>query len=131
MQKFNYSDAIVHAVYAHHEAEECRTVEAMIVKAADAISAGRPGARQESIERYVERLRALEDIAASQNGVKKTFAISAGRELRVIVEPEIVKDLDMTPLAKTIAEQVEGKLSYPGKIKINIIRKTQATDYAK
>jgi ribonuclease Y len=99
--------------------------------AADAISAGRPGARQESLERYLERLSALEKIATSFTGVQKTYAISAGRELRVLVSSEEVNDDEIKKLADKIAHQVENKLNYPGKIKINIIRRTRSVDYAK
>jgi len=121
----------IHAAWTHHEAETPETPEARLVMAADAISAGRPGARQESLDKYLDRLHALEDIATSYEGVQKTFAISAGRELRVIISPEDVKDEDMEKTAKGIANEIEEKLNYPGKIKVNLIRRTRAVDYAK
>ena len=131
MTKFGFPEDEIHAAWTHHEAETPQTAEARIVMAADAISAGRPGARQESIDRYIERLRALEEIANSYTGVNKTFAISAGRELRVLVTPEEVSDESMKVMAGEIAKEIESKLSYPGKIKINIIRRTKAVDFAK
>lgn len=126
-----FTDEEIHAAWTHHEAETPNTPMARLVMASDAISAGRPGARQESLGKYIERLKALEEIAHSFNGVSKTFAISAGRELRVMVTPEDVSDADMEGVAKGIVEQIEEKLSYPGKIKVNIIRRTRAVDYAK
>jgi ribonuclease Y len=131
MTKYNFSKEEIHAAWTHHEAETPDTPEARIVMAADAISAGRPGARQESLERYLERLSALEKIATSFTGVQKTYAISAGRELRVLVSSEEVNDDEIKKLADKIAHQVENKLNYPGKIKINIIRRTRSVDYAK
>ena len=131
LEKYGFSEEIIHPVFAHHEKEPCRTIEAMIVKASDAISAGRPGARQESLDKYLERLHALEDTAASFKGVKKAFAISAGREVRIMVEPEEIDDPGVAKLAHSVAEEVEKKLTYPGKIKVNVIRRTRAIDYAK
>ncbi len=131
MTKFKFPEDEIHAAWTHHEAETPQTPEARIVMAADAISAGRPGARQESIDKYIERLRALEEIAGSHAGVNKSFAISAGRELRVLVTPEEVSDEKMKDIAGEIAKEVEGKLNYPGKIKINVIRRTKAVDFAK
>lgn len=131
LEKYGFSEEIVHAVYAHHEKVPCKTIEAMLVKASDAISAGRPGARQESLDRYLERLHALEDTALKFKGVKKAFAISAGREVRIIVEPEEIDDSGVKELAHNVAEEVEEKLTYPGKIKVNVIRRTRAIDYAK
>lgn len=131
MTKFNFPKDEIHAAWTHHEAETPETPEARIVMAADAISAGRPGARQESLERYIKRLRALEEIATKHEGVSKTYAISAGRELRVLVNPEDVSDKTMKEMAGDIAEEIEEKLNYPGKIKINIIRRTKAVDFAK
>jgi ribonuclease Y len=131
MTKYKFSEAEIHAAWTHHEAATPETPEARLVMAADAISAGRPGARQESLERYLERLRDLEEIATSFEGVQKTFAISAGREVRVMVSPEDVTDEKMENLAEGIAEKIEDKLSYPGKIKVNVIRRTRAVDFAK
>lgn len=121
----------IHAAWTHHEAETPETPEARLVMASDAISAGRPGARQESLNKYLERLRALEDIASSYTGVQKSFAISAGREIRVILNPEDIMDREMEKTAKDIAQEIEKRLSYPGKIKVNLIRRTRAVDYAK
>lgn len=126
-----FTDEEIHAAWTHHEAETPNTPMARLVMASDAISAGRPGARQESLDKYIERLKALEEIAHSFEGVNKTFAISAGRELRVMVTPEEITDADMPGVAKGIVEQIEENLSYPGKIKVNIIRRTRAVDYAK
>ncbi|MFC1599657.1 Rnase Y domain-containing protein [Patescibacteria group bacterium] len=126
-----FTEEEIHAAWTHHEAETPNTPMARLVMAADAISAGRPGARQESLGKYLERLKALEEIATSFNGVNKTFAISAGRELRVMVTPEDIKDGEMNGIAKKIADEIEENLSYPGKIKVNVIRRTRAVDYAK
>jgi ribonuclease Y len=130
MEKYKFSEPEIHAAWTHHESEPPKTPEALIVKAADAISAGRPGARQESIEKYLERLQALEATANSFAGVKNSFAISAGREVRVVVDPEAIKDEEMLPLAGKIAGKIEAELSYPGKIKVNIIRRTKHTEIA-
>ncbi len=121
----------IHAAWTHHEAETPQTPEARLVMASDAISAGRPGARQESLDKYLERLHALEHIASSYNGVQKSFAISAGRELRVLINPEDISDAEMDKTAKDIAQEIEKSLNYPGKIKVNLIRRTRAVDYAK
>lgn len=126
-----FTDEEIHAAWTHHEAETPNTPMARLVMAADAISAGRPGARQESLDKYLERLKALEEIATSFDGVSKTFAISAGRELRVMVTPDEIKDEEMHKVAKGIADEIEENLSYPGKIKVNVIRRTKAVDYAK
>jgi ribonuclease Y len=103
----------------------------MVIKAADAISAGRPGARQESIGRYIERIKALEEIPGRFNGVKRAFAISAGREVRVLVDAQTLKDEDLAGLAKTVAETIEAEVGYPGKVKINVIRRTQTSEYTR
>lgn len=126
-----FSQEEIHAAWTHHEAAPPETPEARLVMAGDAISAGRPGARQESIERYVERLRALEEIATGFHGVKKTYAISAGREVRVIVSPEEITDAKMEELTTNIAQKIENKLSFPGRIKVNVIRRTRSVDFAK
>lgn len=125
LEEFSYPEPIVHAAWAHHEAEPARTLEAKIVMAADALSASRPGARLESLERYLERIRALEATAGSFPGIKKTFAISAGREVRVLVNPEDVTDESLATLAHDIANKIETELTYPGNIKINVIRRQE------
>jgi ribonuclease Y len=130
MEKYGFSEEEIHAAWTHHDAAPQRTPEAMLVKAGDAISAGRPGARAESIEKYLERIRALETISSSYEGVSKAYAISAGREVRVITEPSKLKDSDLHDLAGNIAREIEENLTYPGKIKINVIRRTQSVDYA-
>lgn len=131
MEKYTFSEDEIHAAWAHHDAVPQRTAEAMLVKAGDAISAGRPGARQESIEKYIERIQAIEKISSSYEGVSKTFAISAGREVRVMVEPQQIKDNQLLPLAKSIASDIQANVAYPGKIKVNVIRRTKNVDYAK
>lgn len=131
LEKYGFSPEVVYAAYAHHDKVPANTIPSMIVKAADAISAGRPGARQESMQKYLERLGALEETAMSFTGVQKTFAISAGREIRVIVDPEEIQDEGVQQLAKNIAHKIETDLTYPGKIKVNVIRKTRSIDYAK
>jgi len=130
-KKFGLSDAIVHCIEAHHEDVPQVTVEAMLVQSADAISSSRPGARRESIDAYIKRLRELENIAASFKGVQKSFAIQAGREVRVIVEPEEIDDLAAVKLANSIAKKIEQDLDYPGQIKVNVVRETRAIDFAK
>ncbi|MBU1992926.1 HD domain-containing protein, partial [Patescibacteria group bacterium] len=131
MEELGFSPEEVHAAWTHHEAEAPQTPEAKVVMAADAVSAGRPGARQETLDKYLERLRALEEIANSFAGVKKSFAISAGREIRVIVDPQEVDDAGVQKTATGLAKQIEENLQYPGKIKINVIRRVKALDTAK
>src|SRR3989339_63550 len=131
LEKYGFEADIVHAAYAHHDAEPQRTPEAMLVKAADAISAGRPGARQESLTSYLDRILKLEETAKGFDGVKKAFAISAGREVRVIVDEERVTDENIKEIAQKAAHKIEEDLTYPGKIKVNVIRRTEAIDYAK
>lgn len=131
MEKYGFSWEEVHAAWTHHDAIPQETAEALIVKAADAISAGRPGARQESMDKYIERIRALQETAESYQGVRKAYAISAGRELRVEVEPEEVSDSNIKPLAKTIAARIEKEITYPGQIKVNVIRRTKHTEFAR
>ena len=130
MEKFGFSEEEIHAAWTHHDSLPQKTPEAMLVKAGDAISATRPGARQESIEKYLERIRALESISSSYEGVNKAYAISAGREVRVIVEPSKLSDGDLPDLAKNIANEIQENVGFPGKIKVNVIRRTQSTDYA-
>ncbi len=130
-RKFGISDDVIHAVEAHHEDVEFKSVEAMIIAAADAISAARPGARRESMESYVKRLEELENIANSFEGVEKSYAIQAGREVRIIVKPEEIDDLAAAKLAQNIAKKIEEDLQYPGEIKVNVIRETRAEEIAK
>ena len=130
-RKYKESATVINAVEAHHGDVEPETLIACIVQAADAISAARPGARRETLETYTNRLKQLEDITNSFEGVDKSFAIQAGREIRVMVIPEKVSDADMVLMARDIAKQIEDELEYPGQIKVNVIRESRATDYAK
>ncbi len=130
-KKFGMEDAVVHAIAAHHEDVEPTTPEAIIVKIVDAISAARPGARNISAENFAERMKALENVATSFPGIDKAYAISAGREIRVIVEPKQVDDLTALKLARDIADKIEATMQYPGVIKVNVIRETRAIEYAK
>ena len=130
-RKYKESATVINAVEAHHGDVEPETLIACIVQAADAISAARPGARRETLETYTNRLKQLEDITNSFEGVDKSFAIQAGREIRVMVIPEKVSDADMVLMARDIAKQIEDELEYPGQIKVNIIRESRAIDYAK
>lgn len=122
---------VINAIAAHHHEVEQESIEAIIVEAADAISGARPGARRESLEDYIKRVRALEDIANSFKGVRESFALQAGREVRIIVKPEQVDDLDSVRIARDIAKQIEENMQYPGQIKVTVIRETRAVDYAK
>ena len=130
MKKFGFADEIAYQCIGHHE-DRPKSVEAMLVKAADAISGGRPGARKETYEQYVKRLTDLEQIANQFKGVEKTYAIQAGRELRVFVQPEAIDDLAAYKLAKDIAMKIEAELAYPGEIKVTIIRETRVIEYAR
>ena len=130
-KKYGMPDAVVHAIAAHHDDIEPTTPEAIIVKICDAISAARPGARNISAENFAERMRDLENIATSFQGIDKAYAISAGREIRVIVEPKQIDDLTALKLARDIANKIEATMSYPGVIKVNVIRETRAVEYAK
>ncbi len=122
---------IVHAIEAHHNEVEPRTVEAVLTQAADAISGSRPGARRESLEMYVKRLQRLEDIAKEHEGVDKVFAMQAGREIRVMVVPELVNDAQSAVIAREIAKRVEEELTYPGNIKVTVVRESRAIALAK
>ena len=130
-RKYKESPAILHAIEAHHGDVETKTVVAALVQAADAVSAARPGARRENLENYIKRLEKLEEIASSFNGVEKCYAIQAGREIRIIVKPEQVKDEEMPLLAHEIVKRVENELEYPGTIKVHLTRESRAIDYAK
>ena len=130
-RKYKESKDVIHAIEAHHGDVEPNTLVAMIVQAADAISAARPGARRENLENYIKRLQRLEEIANSFDGIEKSFAIQAGREIRIMVKPEQVGDDDMLFLSKEIAKKIESELEYPGQIKIHLIRETRAYEYAK
>jgi ribonuclease Y len=131
LKKYKENANVINAVEAHHGDVEPQTIEAVLVQAADAISASRPGARRETLETYIKRLEELEKIADSFEGVEKSFAIQAGREIRIIVKPDKISDDKMTLLAKDVAKSVEDEMEYPGQIKINLIRETRVVDYAK
>jgi ribonucrease Y len=130
-KKYGLDENVLHAIEAHHEEVEFKTVEAVIIRAADAISSARPGARRDSLENYVKRLSELEAVANTFEGVDKAYAIQAGREVRVIVNPENLDDLESTKLARSIADKIEEELKYPGQIKVNVIRETRTIEYAK
>ena len=130
-KKYRENNQIIHAIQAHHGDVEPSTVEAVLVQAADAISAARPGARRETLENYIKRLEKLEEIANSFEGVDKSFAMQAGREVRILVKPESVNDADTILMAKEIVKRIEADLEYPGQIKVNVIRETRAVEYAK
>ena len=130
-RRYGESDDVVHAIEAHHNEVEVRTVEAVLTQAADAISGGRPGARRESLEMYVRRLERLEQIAAEKEGVEKVFAMQAGREIRVMVKPEQVDDIQAQVIARDIAKQVEEELTYPGQIRVTVVRESRAIEFAR
>lgn len=130
-KKYKESPEVIHAIEAHHGDVECRTVIAAIVQAADAISAARPAARSENYENYIKRLEKLEEICCSYSGVEKSYAIQAGREVRIMIKPEQISDDDMRVLARDIAKRIENEMEYPGQIKVNLIRESRAVDYAK
>ena len=130
-RRYKESPLVINAVEAHHGDVEPQSLIACIVQAADAISAARPGARRETVETYTNRLKQLEDIANTYEGVDKSFAIQAGREIRILVVPEQVSDADMVIMARNISKQIESELEYPGQIKVNVIRESRIVDYAK
>jgi ribonuclease Y len=130
-RKYGENADVVHAIEAHHNEVEVRTAEAVLVQAADAISGSRPGARRESIEAYVQRLERLEEIARTREGVDKVFAMQAGREIRVMVAPDVVDDIEAQVLARDIAKQIEEELTYPGQIKVTVVRESRATETAR
>lgn len=131
LKKYKENPLIINAVEAHHGDVEPQTLEAVLVQAADAISASRPGARRETLEAYIKRLENLESIADSFDGVEKSFAIQAGREVRIIVKPDRITDDQMTVLARDVSKRIEDEMDYPGQIKVNIIREKRVVDYAK
>ncbi|HMO57506.1 MAG TPA: ribonuclease Y [Roseiflexaceae bacterium] len=130
-RRLGRAPVIVHAIAAHHQDEEPQTVEAFLVMAADAISGGRPGARRETLDLYIKRLEALETVATSFQGVQRAFAVQAGREVRVMVQPDSIDDLGSIHLARDVAKKIEESLQYPGQIKVTVIRETRAVDYAR
>lgn len=131
LKRFKENELVINAVEAHHGDVEPLTMEAVLVQAADAISASRPGARRETLESYIKRLEKLEEIADSFDGVEKSFAIQAGREVRIIVKPEDITDDQMVVMARDIAKRIEDEMEYPGQIKVNVVRETRAIEYAK
>ena len=130
-RKYRESENVIHAIHAHHNDVEPQTVIACLVQAADAISAARPGARRENLENYIKRLEKLEEVTSSFRGVDKSFAIQAGREVRIMVKPEIISEDQMVLLARDIAKKIEDELEYPGQIKVHLLRETKAVEYAK
>lgn len=130
-RKYKESEAVIHAIMAHHGDVQANTMVAVLVQAADAISAARPGARRENLETYIKRLQKLEEIANSFSGVEKSYAIQAGREVRIMVKPEDVSDENTVLLARDVCKMIESEMEYPGQIKVNVIRELRATDYAK
>ena len=130
-RKFKENPEVIHAIEAHHNDVEPHTITAILVQAADAVSAARPGARREDLEAYIKRLEKLEEISAGFPGVEKTFAIQAGREIRIMVKPEEISDAQMVLTARDIVKKIEEELEYPGQIKINVIRENRVVEYAK
>ena len=130
-KKYRESEGVIHAIQAHHGDVEAKTLVACLVQAADAVSASRPGARRENVQNYIKRLEKLESIASSFEGVERSFAIQAGREVRIMVKPEVVSDEKMVLIARDIVKKIEDELEYPGQIKVNIIRESRVSDYAK
>ena len=130
-RKYHEQEDVIHAIEAHHGDVEAKTIVACLVQAADAISAARPGARRENLEAYIKRLERLEELASSMPGVEKCFAFQAGREIRILVNPDQVKDDDMIMLARDLSKKIETELNYPGQIKVHVVRETRAVEYAK
>ena len=129
--RYGEKPEVIHAIEAHHDDVVANTIEAVLVKVADAISAGRPGARRDTLEIYIQRLQKIEDIVNTYSGIKQSFAVQAGREVRVIVKPERIDDLSAIKLSRDIANKIESTMQYPGTIKVNVIRETRAVEYAK
>ena len=130
-RRFGMTGVVAHAIAAHHEEEEPTSVEDVIVQIADSLSGGRPGARRESLDHYIKRMEALESVAREFKGVDKAFAIQAGREIRIIVKPEEIDDLDSMRLARDVSRKIEETLEYPGQVKVTVVRETRATEYAR
>ena len=130
-RKYREKEEIIHAIEAHHGDVEAKTIIAYLVQAADAISAARPGARRENLEAYIKRLERLEELASGMKGVEKSFAFQAGREIRILVNPEKIRDDDMVLLARDLSKKIETELNYPGQIKVHVVRETRAVEYAK
>ena len=131
LKKYKEHDNVINGMAAHHGDYEPKSIEAVLIAAADALSAARPGARRETLESYVKRLQKLEEIANTTEGVDKSFAIQAGREIRIIAKPDEVSDEGIALLARDISKKIESELEYPGQIKVNVVRETRAVDYAK
>jgi ribonucrease Y len=131
LQKFGVNEEIIKAMQSHHEEYPYESLESVIVQTADSISGGRPGARSDSIENYLKRLEELEAIANSFPGVEKSYALQAGREIRVFVTPEQITDIEAKNLARNMAEKIEAELKYPGEIKVTVIRETRVIEYAR
>jgi ribonuclease Y len=130
-RRYGEPDDVVHAIEAHHNEVQPQTIEAVLTQAADGCSGGRPGARRESLESYVQRLERIEEIASSRPGVEKVFAMQAGREVRVMVSPDEVDDLGAAVLARDVAKQIEADLTYPGQIRVTVVRESRATEVAR
>lgn len=131
VKKYKEHDVVINCIESHHGDVEAKYVESVLVAAADAISAARPGARRETVESYVKRLEKLEEIATSFEGIEKSYAIQAGREIRIIVKPEVISEAEVTLTARKIVKEIESQLDFPGQIKVNVIRETRAIEYAK
>jgi ribonuclease Y len=129
-RKYGESEQVAHAIEAHHNEVAPRTIAAVLTQAADSCSGGRPGARRESLESYVKRLQRIEEIAAGKPGVERVFAMQAGREVRVMVQPDAVDDLTAQMLAREVAQQIEDELTYPGQIRITVVRESRSTEIA-
>lgn len=130
-RRYRESDAVINAIESHHGDVEPTCIESILVQAADAISAARPGARRETVESYIKRLEKLEEIANSFDGIEKSYAVQAGREIRIIVKPEQISEAEITLIARNVVKKIESELDFPGQIKVNVIRETRATEYAK
>jgi ribonuclease Y len=130
-RKYGVPEEVAHAAEAHHEDVEATTVEALIIRVVDAVSAARPGARNISSENFIERMKELENVATGFDGIEKAYAISAGREVRIFVTPSEIDDLSAIKLARDIANKIESTMQYPGTIKVNVIRETRAIEFAK
>ncbi|MFH1551539.1 MAG: HD domain-containing protein, partial [bacterium] len=131
LQKFGVDEAIIKAMQSHHEEYPYETIESVLVQTADAISGARPGARRDTLENYLKRLEDLEKIASSFEGVEKSYAIQAGREIRIFVTPEKISDLEAKKMARDIADRIEQDLKYPGEIKVHVIRESRIIEYAR